>query len=65
MTPEGGPVSRLLHYTNVPPPVGTVVSKGFATLHELSTVYGLQDLYDMLEIIAVDNHNQRIIDKMR
>lgn len=34
-----------------------------ATLHELDTVYGTQDLYDMLEIIAVDAFNQRIINK--
>jgi hypothetical protein len=25
--------------------------------------YGLEDLYDMLEIIAVDNHNERIASK--
>jgi 4-diphosphocytidyl-2C-methyl-D-erythritol kinase len=47
----------------VPGIVGTVISKGLATLHEIDTVYGTQDLYDMLEIIAVDNHNQRIINK--
>jgi 4-diphosphocytidyl-2C-methyl-D-erythritol kinase len=49
----------------VPATIGTVVSKGFATLHELESVYGTQDLYDMLEIIAVDSHNQRIINKVR
>jgi len=32
-------------------------------MHELDTVYGLQDVYDMLEIIAVDSYNQRIINK--
>lgn len=42
---------------------GTLVSKGFCTLHELDTVYGTQDAYDMLEIIAVDSHNQRIINQ--
>jgi len=31
-----------------------------ATLHELQTVYSLGDLYDMLEVIAVDNHNQAV-----
>ncbi len=29
-----------------------------ATLHELQTVYGEQDLHDLLEIIAVENFNQ-------
>jgi 4-diphosphocytidyl-2C-methyl-D-erythritol kinase len=45
----------------VPATIGTVVSKGLATLHELDTVYGTQDLYDMLEIIAVDAHNERVM----
>lgn len=48
---------------NVPASIGTVVSKGLATLHELDTVYGTQDLYDMLEIIAVDAHNQNVMRK--
>jgi len=30
-----------------------------ATLHELDTVYGQQDLWMMLEVITVDRHNQR------
>jgi hypothetical protein len=28
-----------------------------ATLHELDTVYGLEDLYDLLEITEVDAWN--------
>jgi hypothetical protein len=28
-----------------------------ATLHELQTVYGVQDAYNMLEIAVVDNYN--------
>jgi len=28
-----------------------------ATLHELDTVYDTEDLWDMLEILAVDDHN--------
>ena len=31
-----------------------------ATLHELQTVYGLRDLWDMLEILSVDAHNERV-----
>lgn len=37
-----------------------IVSRRMATLHELDTVYGTADLVDMIEIIAVDSHNQRI-----
>lgn len=32
-----------------------------ATLHELDTVYGAKDLYDMLEVLAVDSHNERVL----
>lgn len=50
---------------NVPPTIGMVVSCGKATLAELSTTLGLEDLRDLLEIIAVDAHNARIIAKRR
>ncbi|MES2348872.1 MAG: transcription elongation factor GreA [Pseudomonadota bacterium] len=49
----------------MPAAIGTIVSKRLATLHELDTVYGTQDVYDMLEIIAVDNHNLRILNKAK
>jgi 4-diphosphocytidyl-2C-methyl-D-erythritol kinase len=58
-------VRGLLEYENVPKIVGSVVSHHLATFHELDTVYGTEDLYDMIEIIAVDNHNQRVINKPR
>ena len=28
-----------------------------ATLHELDTVYGVKDVYDILEVITVDDYN--------
>lgn len=31
-----------------------------ATLHELQTVYGSEDLQDMVEIIVVDTHNANL-----
>jgi len=30
-----------------------------ATLHELDTVYGVEDAYNLLEIIKVDDYNNR------
>jgi allophanate hydrolase subunit 1 len=30
-----------------------------ATLHELQTIYGSEDLADLLEVAAVNAHNQR------
>lgn len=35
-----------------------------ATLHELDTIYGTEDLVDLLEVMAVNAHNLRkLIDK--
>jgi hypothetical protein len=42
----------------VPSDIGAVVSSGLATLHELDTVYGLEDLYNLLEIAMVDAYNR-------
>ena len=51
---------RFVEYGNIDRSIAVVVSSRLATMHELQTVYGFRDLYDLLEIIAVDNHNQRI-----
>ena len=51
----------LIGYANVPPIIGMVVSSRMATLHELQTVYGPLDCYNMAEIITVDAHNRRIV----
>ena len=42
-----------------------MISCGLATLHELDTVYGVEDLYDMLEIITIDAHNRWLLEKAR
>lgn len=54
-----------VEYANVPRSIATVVSAKMATLHELDTVYGLADLYRMLEVLMVDGHNQRVANKPR
>lgn len=41
--------------------IGYVVSSGKASYTELCTVLGLEDLYDIVEIVSVDAHNSRII----
>jgi hypothetical protein len=35
------------------------------TLYELQTIYGLEDLYDLLEIVSVDVENERIVAEWR
>jgi hypothetical protein len=41
----------------VPATIAAVIRHDKASLHELSTVYGLEDVYDLLEIIEVDAWN--------
>lgn len=36
-----------------------MISTGLATLAELDTVYGVEDLYDLAEIALVDGYNRR------
>jgi hypothetical protein len=40
-----------------------VITSGHATLHELQTIYGSEDLYDFLEVISIDAHNQRVVNE--
>lgn len=49
----------------MPRSIGAVVSRRLATLHELQTVYGQEDLHDLLEIIIVDSHNERVASQRR
>ena len=48
-------------YVNVPPMIGSVVNSRLATLHELETVYGLEDLYNLYEIILIKTANEQAV----
>ena len=39
--------------------IGSVVNSRLATLHELETVYGLEDLYNLYEIILIKTANEQ------
>lgn len=39
------------------------MSAKMASLYELQTVYGIEDVYNMLEVLNVDNHNQEVANK--
>lgn len=43
--------------------IGLVLSAKMATLHELDTVYSIEDVYDMLEVLFIDNENQRLMQR--
>lgn len=57
----GGANIKFAEYRNIPPIIGTVISKRIATLHELDTVYGTRDLYDMLEVVTIDDYNKELL----
>ena len=47
-------------YVNVPRTIARVVSSRLASLVELDTVLGGEDLYDLLDIVLIDAHNERV-----
>ncbi|QDX29556.1 hypothetical protein [Dickeya poaceiphila] len=53
-------IRGLADYVNIPRTIATVISANRATLHELDTVYGLEDLWALLEIITIDNYNAEV-----
>lgn len=59
----GSNVVGLADYVNVPKTIATVVSSKLATLYELDSVYGVEDLWRLLEIITVDNYNRMVVNK--
>jgi hypothetical protein len=42
-----------------------VVTSGYATLAELDTIYGVEDVYDLLEISSINAHNTRVLAKRK
>jgi hypothetical protein len=59
----GSDVVGLVQYENIPSTIATVVSSKLATLIELDTVYGTEDLWRLLEINTVENYNQMVINR--
>lgn len=53
----------LVKYENVPSTIATVVSSKLATLYELDTFYGTEDLWRLLEINTVESYNQMVINR--
>lgn len=49
---------------NVPPLIARVISGRPEMLGPLNTVLGVEDLHDVLEVLAVDAHNRRVAAKM-
>lgn len=50
-----------MSYPNLSPMIGLIVSSKLATLYELQTVYGSEDLFDLYEVVLVKLHNENVI----
>lgn len=47
----------------MPRTVGAVVANRKATLRECQEYYSIEDIYNLLEIISIEGHNRRVMDK--
>jgi hypothetical protein len=56
----GPRIPGLIEYRNMPGVIAALVSSRLATLAELQSHYGVEDAYDMLEVLTVDACNQKI-----
>ena len=52
-------------YANVSHAIGRVVSQRLASLRELQHDYSSEDFYNLLEIMAVDQHNENVMNQAR
>lgn len=59
----GQQIHGLADYVNVPKTIAMVLSSGKCSLTELSTTLGVQDLWWWLEIITIDNYNQKVVER--
>lgn len=57
-----GFAQKLVYPENIPFNIYVLVSKKIATLYELQTVYGVEDLHDLLEVLAVETYNESLKD---
>jgi hypothetical protein len=51
----------MINYRDIEPIFGMIISGKMATLHELSSVYSLNDVYVMYDIIYTDNYNNELM----
>lgn len=56
---------QVVEYPNVTKRIGALLSHDKSLIGPLTTTLGLSDMYDLLEVIAVDNHNDHVVRKAR
>jgi hypothetical protein len=50
---------------NVPMQIAYVLSRDKSLMPALGSTLGLEDLYDLIEVMRVDDHNKAAIDRAR
>lgn len=45
-------------YQNIHPVIGLLIANGIATLHELKTIYSMEDAMDMYEAFVIPKFNE-------
>ena len=58
---DGAGEGKLIDTINVAPRIAAVLRTGLTTLEQLQTVYSLRDMYDLIEVAAVDAYNRRVM----
>lgn len=54
-----------MEYINLTALIGGLVSSRLCTLHELQTVYSLEDALNLWEVLSVDGYNRQQAEKRR
>ena len=55
----------LVEYPNASPGIGFLLSHDKSLAGPLSTVLGLEDMHDLIEVVLVDAFNDRLVAKRR
>lgn len=54
----------LADFSNVPTMAAVLMRRNMATLHELQTIYSLEDAYRMHEVLTVSDYNEWMIGEL-
>lgn len=52
--------AKLVSPVNISPAINAIICSGKATYTELQEKLSVQDMYNLLEIVSVENFNQRV-----
>jgi hypothetical protein len=54
-----------MDYLNLSALIGGLISSRLCTLHELQTVYSLEDALNLWEVLSIDGYNRQQYEKRR